>query len=61
MQMSFMGGIGHLMSGSGIEDVLKCIYAEISLTHILHGKEISRAVHGHLLTNANTNLQTTRI
>ena len=32
--------------------MLKCIYAETTVTRILSGKAISRAVCGHLLTNA---------
>ena len=49
MQMSFMGAMGHLMSGSGIEDLLACIYAETAVTHMMSGKAISRAVRGHLI------------
>ena len=47
-----MGAIGHLMSGTGIEDVLSCIYAETAVTHMMSGKAISRAVRGHLIINA---------
>jgi hypothetical protein len=55
IQMSFVGAIGHLMSGSGIEDVLKCVYADTAVTHMLSGKAISRSVRGRLLTNATLN------
>ena len=37
------------MSGPGIEDVLKCIYADTAVTDILSGKAMSRAVRGIFL------------
>ena len=46
-EMSFLGAIGQLMSGSGIEEVIKHCFA--SVEHILSGKAISRAVRSHLL------------
>lgn len=52
MEMSFMGCIGHLMAGSGLEQVLETVYAENAVKHILSGKVIARAVRGHLLTHA---------
>ena len=49
--MSFLGSIGHLMTSSGLQTMLKCVYAE-NLHHMLSGKAISRAVRGHLLVIA---------
>ena len=51
-QMSFLGSIGHLMKGSGIEDLLKVIYASNTVAHILSGKAVSRAVRGHFIVDA---------
>ena len=28
MQMSFLGSIGHLMAGSGLQELLEVVYAE---------------------------------
>jgi hypothetical protein len=48
-EMSFLGSVGYLMSGSGIEQVLETIFAGNTVEHILSGKAIARAVRGHLL------------
>lgn len=49
LQMSFLGSIGHLMAGSGLQELLETIYAGNSVKHILSGKAVSRAIRGHLL------------
>ena len=46
-EMSFLGSVGFLMAGSGLEQVLETVYA--SVDHILSGKAISRAVRAHLM------------
>ena len=51
-EMSFLGSIGHLMKGSGIEDLLKVIYESNTVDHILSGKAVSRAVRGHFIVDA---------
>ena len=48
-EMSFLGAIGTLMAGSGLNEVLQTVYA--SVDHLLSGKAISRAVRGHLLVD----------
>ena len=45
--MSFLGAIGTLMGGSGIEEILGTIYG--SVEHILCGKAVSRGIRAHLL------------
>ena len=50
--MSFSGAIGQLMAGSGLQDVLVIVFAENSVSHILSGKAIARAIHGHFLADA---------
>ena len=52
MMMSFLGSIGNLMKGSGIEDLFIEVYAENSVNHILLGKAVSRALRTHFLTEA---------
>ncbi|KAK3931373.1 Glycerophosphodiester phosphodiesterase [Frankliniella fusca] len=47
--MSFMGSIGHLMSGSGLEDLWATVYAKNSVQHMCSGKAYSRAVRAHFL------------
>ena len=51
-EMSFLGSIGHLMKGSGIEDMLEVIYASNTVGHILSGKAVSRAIRGHFIVDA---------
>lgn len=47
--MSFIGCIGHLMEGTGLQELLEEIYASNTTPHILSGKAISRAVRAHSL------------
>lgn len=49
--MSFIGGIGYIMSGSGLEDIFKLIYADNYLQHIISGYAYGRAVRAHLLVH----------
>ena len=37
------------MSGSGIEELLECVYASNTVGHMLSGKAVQRAFTGHLL------------
>ena len=48
--MSFLGSIGHLMAGTGLQDILEVIFAGNTVTHILSGKAVACAVRGHLLS-----------
>ena len=50
--MSFLGCIGHLMAGSGLQDVLELVYAKNAVTHMMSGKAVSRAVRGHFLVDS---------
>ena len=55
MQMSFLGSIGHLMADSGLQELLEIAYASNTVSHMLTGKAVSRAVRGHLLVDAALN------
>ena len=50
--MSFLGSLGHLMKGSGIEELFSQVYAEHSVTHMISGKAISRALRAHFLAES---------
>lgn len=47
--MSFLGSIGNILSGSRLVDVLKLIYAENCVQHILTDHAYSRAMRSHVL------------
>ena len=57
--MSFLGCVGHLMAGSGLEQILEVVYAENAVKHILSGKAIATAVQGHLMVHAALNAMLT--
>ena len=50
--MSYLGASGHIMSGSGLHELLETVYASNAVSHILSGKAIARAVRGHFLVSA---------
>jgi len=50
-QMSFLGCIGYIMAGSGIEDILELVYAKNTTIHMLSGKAKARAIRGHFLVD----------
>ena len=52
MQMSFLGSVGHLMAGSGLQELLEVVFAGNAVRNILTGKAISRAVRDHMLVDA---------
>jgi hypothetical protein len=53
--MSFLGCIGYLMAGSGLQEVLELIYASNAVVHMLSGKAFARAVRAHLIVDAALN------
>lgn len=59
MEMSFLGCIGHLMAGSGLQELLQIIYAENAVRHMLTVKAISKALRGQLLVVAALNTMLT--
>ena len=50
--MSFIGSVGHLMKGSGLEELFSQVYAEHTVVHMVSGKAISRALRAHLLAES---------
>lgn len=49
MLMSFLGTIEQTMEGSGLKELLCCVFAPNSVDKMLTGKAYSRAISGHLL------------
>ena len=50
--MSFLGSIGTVMEGSGLDSLLELVYAKSSIVHILSGKAIARALRAHSLVES---------
>ena len=48
--MSFIGNIGTLMKGTGLEDLFAEVYAEHRIVHMIKVKAISRVLRAHILT-----------
>ena len=48
-EMSFLICKGSIMSGSGMEELLECVYASNTVRHMLSGKAVQRAFRGNLL------------
>lgn len=49
LMMSYVGSIGFLMKGSGIQEALLTIYGTNAVEHMLTGKAIAKALRGHFL------------
>jgi hypothetical protein len=54
-EMSFLGTIGSLMAGSGLQEVMSQVYAEDSVDDMLSGKAVACAVWAHLLVDSALN------
>ena len=50
--MSFMGSIGSMMKGSGLEEALETVYGPNSVAQMMSGKAVSRTLRGHFLVEA---------
>ncbi|KAL8575021.1 hypothetical protein ACOMHN_063553 [Nucella lapillus] len=62
VEMSFMGCIGHLMEGSGLQEILELAYAPNAVVHMLTGKAVSRAFRGlNLVDSALNSLLTSKV
>lgn len=55
-EMTFLGCIGHLMMASGLEEVMKLIYARNAVIHMFSGKAIARAIRAQLIVGAAINV-----
>jgi len=50
--MSFLGSIGSMMRGSGLEEVMGLIFGANTMEHVLSGKAYARAVRGHFILHS---------
>ena len=48
-EVSFLGSIGHLIAGSGLQELLELIYVPRVVEQIFSGKAIAKALRAHLL------------
>ena len=53
--MSYLGSIGFIMRGSGIETLLGTVYAQNTVDHMISGHAYARALRGHFLVCAALN------
>jgi hypothetical protein len=49
--MSFMGSVGYIMGGSGLEVLWESVYAPASVVHMMTGHAYAHALRAHLLTS----------
>jgi len=47
--MNFLGAIGYVMKGSGIEELLGLLYGPSTVDHVMSGKAFARALRGHFI------------
>ena len=50
--MSFLGSIGEVMKGSGLEDALEELYGKSTVPHLISGKAVARALRGRFLVKS---------
>lgn len=48
--MSFLGSVGFIMAGSGLEQLWEQVYAKASVHHLVSGHAYSRSLRAHFLT-----------
>ena len=56
-EMSFLVYTRRLAAGSGLQQLLEVVFAQNSVTHMLTGKAIARAVRGHFLADSVLNAE----
>ena len=44
IMMNFLGSVGSMIKGSGLEEALENVYGANAVTHMIPGKAISRAL-----------------
>jgi len=50
--MSFVGSIGSMMKGSGLEEALETVYGSNAVIQLMSGKAMSRALRGYFLVES---------
>ena len=54
--MSYVGSVGHIMEGSGLQEVMSIIYAEDTVPHLFSGKAYARAIRAHSIISSALNI-----
>lgn len=49
--MSYMGAIGYVMGGSGLEDLWETVYAPNTVIHVMTGHAYARALRAYMLSS----------
>ena len=52
LMMSYVGSLGFVMKGSGLQEALETIYGSNTVKHMFTGKATARALRGHFLTES---------
>ena len=55
--MSFLGAIGKIMGGSGLEELWTTVYAKNSVNQMMEGRAYARSVRAHILTSLALHLE----
>ena len=50
--MSYLGSVGYIMGGSGLDTLWESVYAAGTVIHMMAGHAYARAVRAHILTSA---------
>ena len=50
--MSFLGRLGGMVKGQGLEDALEQVYGHNIITQMMTGKAVLRVLHGHFLVES---------
>jgi len=50
--ISYMGAIGYIMGGNGLDVLWQTVYADATVQHMLNGHAYARALRAHFLTSA---------
>jgi hypothetical protein len=50
--MNFMGALGDVMRGSGLEEAFELLYGKKTVEHVMSGKAYVRAVRGHMIVHS---------
>ena len=57
LMMSYMGSVGIMMKGSGLEQALMTCYGSNTIEDMITGKAVSRALRGHLLASSSPQIK----
>ena len=50
--LSFMGSIGAIMAGSGLEEMWETVYAKNSVVHMMNGRAYARGIRAHFISQS---------